>query len=160
MTKVYISLGTNLGNKEFNLKYAIEQVAQSVGTITNQSSVYSSAPWGFSSTHTFYNQVIELETTQTALEVITLLLKVETAMGRNRKGTIYTDRIIDLDVLFYGNEVIESKLLTVPHPKLHLRNFILEPLLEIIPTYVHPTLHLTIEQLFQKSEDKITAYKK
>ena len=93
MTKVYISLGTNLGNKEINLERAINQMTQRIGPLKKKSSIYSSAPWGFSSLNAFYNQVIEIETSKSAAQLITILLEIETAMGRERNDNSYTDRI-------------------------------------------------------------------
>jgi len=159
LAKVYISLGTNLGNKVQNLKNANVEIELNCGIVKQKSSIYSSAPWGFESFNNFLNQVILVETNLSPQELIHELLKIETSFGRNRAASDYQDRIIDLDILFYDDLVLSNSDLIIPHPKLHERNFILEPMRELSPRFKHPVLGKSIENLAFASGDKIKALK-
>lgn len=159
MAKVYISLGTNLGNKVINLNNASVEIELNCGNVKQKSSIYSSAPWGFESFNNFLNQVILVESDLSPQRLIEELLKIELRLGRNRKSSQYQDRIIDLDILFYDDIVLSNADLIIPHPKLHERNFILEPMRELSPQLNHPVLGKSIEKLALASGDKIKALK-
>lgn len=159
MAKVYISLGTNLGNKEQNLRNAIGEITQTCGKVEQTSPIYSSAPWGFESFNNFLNQVVLIETKFSPQQLIKCLLEIEKSMGRNRSTVDYQDRIIDLDILFYDDLIIEEDSLIIPHPSLHNRNFIMQPFLEMCPSFVHPKLKKTISEILNSSTDTIKAYK-
>lgn len=150
MITAYISLGSNLGNKQLNLQNAIEQLCQNAGVVKQKSTIYDTAPWGFSSFNNFLNQAVELETTLSAKDLLGVLLKIERDMGRLRTSEGYQDRIIDLDIMFYGNEIISTKILEVPHPRLHQRIFMLGPMAELSPNYVHPILKKSIATLLDE----------
>ncbi len=130
----YLGLGSNLGNKEQNIKHAIQLIAQKIGSIVRQSSLYYSEPMGFQSDNQFVNAVILVDT---VLEPEALLLQtkeIELEMGRTNKSTagIYQDRIIDIDILLYENLFIDLPDLQIPHPRMFERDFVLKPLSEIL----------------------------
>lgn len=155
MARALLSLGTSEGDKLQNLKTALELIKQN-GTIINSSSVYETEAWGFSHSTTFYNMAIELETFFEPLHLLGNLLSIEINMGRSRtniKG--YQSRRIDLDILFYDNLIINAGNLTIPHPKIQERKFVLEPLDEIATNFTHPILKLTVSELKKKCTDSL-----
>ncbi len=149
-TTVYLSLGTNLGDKNANIAQATEAIAERVGRVTKRSKTYESEPWGFASENQFLNAAVAVETTLSATETLDTLIEIEQQMGRIHKSQngIYADRIIDIDILIFGNETIEAERLQVPHPLMAQRAFVLQPLCEIAPELLHPTLHKTVQQLY------------
>ena len=146
---VYLSLGTNLGNKEENLRTAMTLIEEQVGTITSQSALYASAPWGFNSENTFLNNAISVETSLTPEELLSTTQRIEHTLGRTHKSVDgqYSDRLIDIDILLYDDVVMHTPSLTLPHPLMHRRLFVLEPLSEIAPTMIHPLLQKEITTL-------------
>ena len=150
MTKrVFLGLGTNLGNKIENLTRAIEALSLALGTCKAQSSFLETEPWGFESDNGFLNCVAAFDTELTPTELLDTTERIERELGRTVKSTggNYHDRLIDIDILLYGNTVIESERLTIPHPLMHQRDFVLAPLAEIAPDAVHPTLNKSIAGL-------------
>jgi 2-amino-4-hydroxy-6-hydroxymethyldihydropteridine diphosphokinase len=156
MNSAYISLGSNLGNREENLQKSIA-LLEAVGELVAASSLYETEPWKMDNVTSFINQVILLSTTLSADKLMDALLETENKMGRVRaqvsKGVLYESRIIDLDILFYNYEVISTDKLTIPHPALHQRKFVLEPLVEINPGLIHPTINKTVSALLLECED-------
>ena len=149
----YLSLGTNLGDKNENLQQAIEHIAEKVGDIRKISSVYQTASWGFESAD-FYNICLEVSTYHAPEILMTILLGIETNLGRKRiNSTTYLDRNIDIDILLFDEEIIFSKLLTVPHPKMLLRKFVMMPLVEIAPSFFHPIERKQLSVCLQHCED-------
>lgn len=149
MAKVYLSLGSNMGNKKRNIVTAVALLAERVGDISALSSLYETEPWGFSSENTFLNAAVVMETPLSPADLLTLTQPIERELGRTRKSDgEYHDRLIDIDILMYDNLVMETPELTLPHPLMHLRTFVLEPLAEIAARVVHPVLHKTIEALY------------
>lgn len=146
---VYLSLGTNLGNKEENLRTAMTLIEEQVGTITSQSALYASAPWGFDSENTFLNNAISVETSLTPEELLSTTQRIEHTLGRTHKSVDgqYSDRLIDIDILLYDDVVMHTPSLILPHPLMHRRLFVLEPLSEIAPTMIHPLLQKEITTL-------------
>lgn len=146
---VYLSLGTNLGNKEENLRTAMTLIEEQVGTITSQSALYASAPWGFDSENTFLNNAISVETSLTPEELLSTTQRIEHTLGRTHKSVDgqYSDRLIDIDILLYDDVVMHTPSLTLPHPLMHRRLFVLEPLSEIAPTMIHSLLQKEITTL-------------
>ncbi len=147
--RVYLGLGTNSGNRQDNLQRAIEALSLALGLPAACSSFMESEPWGFESKNSFLNCVVAFDTHLSPTELLNTTEDIERRLGRTKKsiGGQYCDRTIDIDILFYGNEVIQSERLTVPHPLLHLRNFVLLPLHEIAPQLRHPAMGRTIEEL-------------
>lgn len=157
MVTAYISLGTNLGNKLQNIKQALNYIETRCGKITRESSIYETAPWGFESNEKFLNQVVGLRTELTAEQLLVELLAIERAMGRTRKPLDgYASRIIDLDILFYDQLILEKENLKIPHPHIQHRKFILVPLMEIAASYRHPVFNKTIDQLEKDCTDHLS----
>ena len=128
----FLSLGTNLGNKQENLQIAIQHIAKKVGKVIAQSSVIETEPWGFVSENTFLNMVIKVETSLSPLEVLKKTQKIERLMGRTEKThNAYQDRIIDIDIILYEDIILDTPELKLPHPLFHQRDFVLKPLCEI-----------------------------
>ncbi|MBO7439698.1 MAG: 2-amino-4-hydroxy-6-hydroxymethyldihydropteridine diphosphokinase [Bacteroidales bacterium] len=148
----YLSLGSNLGDRADNLRRAIEQIAASVGTVTMQSPIYETQSWGYSD-EDYLNQTIACETALTPLQLLQTVNTIESQMGRIRSGNGYEARPIDIDILFYDNEILDTPQLVIPHPKIALRRFVLQPTADIAPDFVHPTIHKTIRQLLEECED-------
>ena len=139
MALVYLGLGTNLGDKERNLNEAILKISQEIGEIICRSSFYTSKPWGFESENDFLNAVILAETNLLPLELLTRTQEIELELGRTTKSANgYSDRMIDIDILLYDMEVIDTPGLKIPHPLIAERDFVYIPLLEIAPDLLHP----------------------
>ena len=135
MHQVYLGLGTNLGDKEANLKAAIEETRKRVGEVTYLSAFHASEPWGFESENSFLNAVCCVLTDLTPMEVLHTTQEIERTLGRLKKsiGGIYSDRMIDIDILLYDNLHIQTPELTIPHPLMWERDFVMIPLREIAP---------------------------
>lgn len=157
MSKASLLLGGNLGNVSLNFKIAIDYISNKCGRIAKQSNLYQSKAWGFQAEEIFLNQVLIIETKHTAQELLKQTQAIESIIGRKSKTKKqeYQSRLIDIDILFFDNDIIQLENLTIPHPRLHLRNFTLAPLRELIPNYIHPELKKSISWLFEKSTDKI-----
>lgn len=154
MSFVYLSLGTNLGERELNLKSAIKEIG-ALGSIIQISAVYETEPWGFSSENKFLNMVVEIQTNIPACQLIKECLNIEAILGRTRGSAWgYESRIIDIDILFFGDEVVNQDKLTIPHPYIQERRFILEPLNEIAPNLLHPVLCKTVSELLLICSDQ------
>lgn len=148
MAKAYLSLGTNLGNKRRNLVTAAALLSERVGDILSLSEIYETEPWGFESTNLFLNAALILETTYSPMELLQATRLIEIEMGRIAKSAgSYEDRVIDIDILLYDDVVMQTDCLTLPHPLMHKRRFVMEPLAEIAPDVVHPVFQKTINQL-------------
>ncbi|MGZ3862008.1 MAG: 2-amino-4-hydroxy-6-hydroxymethyldihydropteridine diphosphokinase [Bacteroidia bacterium] len=155
MNEAYICLGGNEGNCLISFEKAILSLQKGDISVTKRSSVYITEAWGMENAPDFHNLVIEVKTGLPAQELMNLLLETERSLGRERKtGNRYESRTIDLDILFYNNDIILSENLEVPHPRMHLRRFVLEPLNEITPDLEHPILKKTIAKLLQECPDK------
>ena len=154
-----LSLGTNLGNKLQNLKTAYLLIEEKIGKIISQSKIYCSEAWGYQSNNEFYNTVVVVETVLLPYQILEIIANIEDELGRQRKHlNTFEDRIIDIDILFYNSLIINCKNLKIPHPKIQYRLFVLLPLCEISPNFVHPELQLPLCQLLDRCEDisKIT----
>ena len=140
MHKVYLGLGSNLGNRESNIREAIRLIEERVGRVLRQSSVIETDPWGFQTAHRFLNAVICIETNETPREVLLLTQQIERDLGRKSKSVAdstkskasYADRTIDIDILLYDDVTINEPDLKIPHPLMHQRDFVMQPLREII----------------------------
>ncbi|HEY0262691.1 MAG TPA: 2-amino-4-hydroxy-6-hydroxymethyldihydropteridine diphosphokinase, partial [Chitinophagales bacterium] len=140
--------------REKNLSRAIELIAERVGTIIQQSFIYETAAWGKTNQPNFYNQAIEIETQLLPEKLLSAIKKIEIEMGRENVEK-WSARIIDIDIIFYGNEIYESEILTIPHAFMQDRKFVLEPLNEIASNFVHPILKKTVGELLQQSTDDL-----
>ncbi len=158
MNKVYILLGANLGNPMKQLTDAKKLIGKELGKITIESSVYESEAWGIEDQPVFLNQVLLLETTLNAFDVLQGCLHIEQSLGRIRKEK-WSARMIDIDILYFNEEHIESENLAVPHPYLHLRKFTLIPLCEIAGDYIHPVLQKTNDELLAVNIDPLSVKK-
>jgi len=154
MAEVYLGLGTNLGDKENNLNLAMDEIRKRVGEITSLSAFYATEPWGFDSQNSSLNAVCKAHTTLSPLEVLSTTQAIEKDLGRIRKsvGGQYSDRPIDIDILLYDNLIIDTPQLSIPHPLMHKRLFVMEPLTEIAPELVHPVLKQTMKELLLMAE--------
>lgn len=152
MAKLYLALGSNQGDRKALLDAARAACDASLGRVTGCSDYIETAPWGFSSPHPFLNAVLELETELSPIAVLELTQEIERQLGRLTKSSAagYQDRPIDLDLLLYDDLVLETPRLTLPHPLMHLRNFVLEPLQQLAPTLCHPVLGLSIAELYSR----------
>ncbi len=153
LQKVILLTGSNLGNRSGNLEKAISMIRTSVGQVQKQSSLFESAPWGNTHQPAFVNQGLVVLTSLKPLELLAALQIIEEKMGRVRMVK-WEARIIDIDILFYGSQVVNEPVLTIPHPALANRRFALEPLVEIIPSFKHPILNVSVKQLLVQCNDK------
>ena len=152
MAEVYLGLGTNLGDKEANLNMAMEEISKRVGEITSLSAYYLTEPWGFDSQNTFLNAVCKVCTTFSPSEVLSITQSIEKDLGRMKKSIDgqYSDRPMDIDILLYDDVIINTPELSIPHPLMHKRLFVLQPLAAIAPQVVHPIFKKSISQLLEE----------
>lgn len=149
----YVALGTNLGNLRQNLDEALNRLRGKGLEITQVSGYIDTDPYGVTDQPRFLNAVCEVKTELAAQQLLEMLLATELEMGRVRLRH-WGERIIDLDIIFYGDEIIKTDTLTVPHPDMQNRDFVLRPLAEIAPQKQHPILHKTVAQLWQEYLEK------
>lgn len=150
MAVVYFSLGSNEGDRLNWLVKATKLIDNLIGKVTQNSSVIESEPWGFKSETSFYNIILSTETEFTPHQILNKVLDIEASLGRIRHGKDYTNRIIDIDILFYNAEKINEEKLVIPHPLIHMRKFVLQPLAEIAPDLIHPLLNSSITRLLMR----------
>lgn len=156
MPKLVLLTGGNLGDIETNIYSVKKHIADRIGNILRESSVYRSKAWGFDSSDTFLNQALIVDTSLDPYSVLDEIHTIEKHFGRERfeKKVGYESRTMDIDILFYDNEIIDSETLKIPHPLIQEREFVLTPLTEIMPLYRHPTLNMLIYEInFQKNAE-------
>ena len=153
MKKIYLGLGSNLGDREHNLKEAFARIEEHIGHVVKSSSVYETEPWGFNTSETFLNTVIEVGTELSPSGVLGAILMIETLLGRTRGEKQYSSRVIDIDILLYNDLIVNEVSLKIPHPLLHERMFVLVPLCEIAPQLIHPVLNVTVATLLTSCMD-------
>lgn len=157
MNVVFLSVGGNLGNRLENIAAAKAALGKTCGRILSASGIYETEPWGSSSGNKYLNCVMRLETGLSARQLLKKTMSIERRLGRKRGRTQYSDRTMDIDILFFNREVIDEEALQIPHPRLHLRNFVLVPLHEIEKKLVHPVLNKSIATLLKSCKDKLAA---
>lgn len=154
MSNVYLSLGSNLGDRKRNLENAVGEIGRCCGEITACSSFYATAPWGFLSSNEFINIAVAIRTSLEPEILLDTLQNIERNAGRQTKSQNgYEDRPLDIDILFYDDKILQTERLTIPHPHLHHRLFVLIPLAEIAPSLTHPVLQKTVFDLLPKCPD-------
>jgi 2-amino-4-hydroxy-6-hydroxymethyldihydropteridine diphosphokinase len=158
MNKTYLLLGSNMGNSRQQLSIAIKNIEKEIGKISRQSKLYVTAAWGNTNQPDFLNQVLVAETSLSAFQTLTTILTIEKKMGRVRT-TKNAPRVIDIDILFFNKEIIEQKNLSVPHPQIPNRRFVLVPLNELAPNFKHPSLKKNIHQLLTNCTDLLNVKK-
>ena len=156
MNRVFLSLGSNRGNRQEYLQTAVSALEKKAGKVLKASHIYETEPWKMNDGTNFLNQLILLETSLDSQQIMTLIIEMETSLGRIRSTSGYEPRTIDIDILFFNEEIIESESITVPHPLISERRFILEPLCELAPNYIHPLLKKSLKQLLADCPDKHT----
>lgn len=154
MNRAYLLLGGNTGNRSAYLGKAQQELSKVCGAIQRASAIYETAAWGRENQPAFLNQVLYLHTPLTAIELLHAVLNIELQLGRVREEK-YAPRTIDIDLLLFNKEIINLPKLTIPHPEMQRRRFVLQPLAEIAPRLVHPVLHKTIKQLLAVCTDPL-----
>jgi 2-amino-4-hydroxy-6-hydroxymethyldihydropteridine diphosphokinase len=153
MNTAYVLLGGNKGERLTNIEKAISFIEELVGPTSNKSKIYVTAAWGNTNQPDFYNQVICVNTALSAIELLQRLLSIENKLGRQRGNEKWQARTIDIDILFFNDEIINLPDLTIPHPYLHERKFTLIPFSEIAPNFIHPVFNKSITELNNECTD-------
>jgi 2-amino-4-hydroxy-6-hydroxymethyldihydropteridine diphosphokinase len=154
MTEVFLGLGSNMGEREQFLSGAIDLLADEAGLVTQCSSIWETEPWGFEADTSFLNMVVSMNTSLSPEEILGVIHSVEERLGRRRNGKGYQSRTIDIDVLYWGDEIINRNGIIIPHKAIAERRFVLDPLCEIAPDFLHPVTHLTSKQMLSGCGDK------
>jgi 2-amino-4-hydroxy-6-hydroxymethyldihydropteridine diphosphokinase len=154
MHKVFLGIGGNIGNKQDNFEKVRDCIEKELGKIVAFSSIYETPPWGFHAEDEFRNQIIVIKTKLEAVELLWRIHKIEEKFGRKREGEHYSSREMDVDILYFDDDFIETQNLIIPHPKMHERKFVLVPLCEIAPERKHPLLRLTSLEMLDACRDK------
>ncbi len=157
METVFLLLGGNIGDREEIIRSAIRLLNDKAGTIEQVSSWYETEPWGMSNAKSFFNIAVKINTELSAFQFLDLLLMIEEQLGRTRNPLTseYESRPIDIDILFWGSKIIQTDRLTIPHPQLQFRKFVLVPLCEIAAEFIHPVFQKTMTTLLNKCPDKL-----
>jgi len=159
MARVYFLLGGNIGNREELLSDAVKKMTAVLGKFVQASALYETEPWGFTHEQNFLNQVVIFDSELPALDILDKTQSIEKELGRVRKTTQYCERTIDIDILFYGDQLIENERLSVPHPRIQERSFALYPLEEVASDFMHPLLKKSIKTLKEECTDKLKVNK-
>ncbi len=159
MNKVYLQLGSNLGERAKVISDAVKKILESIGKVSALSQVYESTPWRVDGQANYLNQILEVKTIFSAQDILAAILKIEKDLGRVRIEK-WGERLIDIDIIFFNNDIIETAELCIPHRHMHERNFVLVPLHEIAPNFFHPKYKKTVAQLYNESRDseKVVEY--
>lgn len=153
MNVAFLCVGGNMGDRLANIQEAKRQLIGMGCKMEAESGIYQTKAWGIEEAPDYYNQMLKIVTEKNGTELMTTLLDIERSMGRIRTDDRNASRTMDMDILFFNNEIIKSELLEVPHPRLHLRRFVLEPLNEIASELIHPVMNKTIHELLKECTD-------
>lgn len=153
MNTAYLCLGGNIGDTRAVFEKAIALIESRIGRCVRKSRLYVTEPWGFEADTPFLNQVVVVETEHEPHAVLEFCQQIEAELGRTRSGKGYQSRTIDIDILFIDNLITDLPDLKIPHPFMHLRNFVLQPMCDVAPQLVHPVLKKTMTQLRAECED-------
>ncbi|MBP3419857.1 MAG: 2-amino-4-hydroxy-6-hydroxymethyldihydropteridine diphosphokinase [Marinifilaceae bacterium] len=157
---VILLLGGNSGDRLANLRSALDLISERAGIIKQCSSVYETAPWGFECRDSFYNIAIELESHLDEHTLLCVLLGIEADLGRHRSMNIgYESRPMDIDIILYDDLVVDTPELQIPHPRMAIRRFVLEPIVQIAPNRVHPIVNLPMRILLERCKDELEVKK-
>lgn len=149
-------LGTNLGDRISFLEETKRQISQNIGSILSKSHIYESASWGYKSANYFLNQVVIVDSKYTPLDIFLKTQKIEQHLGKTSNSKVkYSDRPIDIDILFFDNQIVNKENLCIPHPEIQNRRFTLIPLCDVLSNYKHPILNKNMEQLLDNCKDQI-----
>ena len=151
--QLILSLGGNLGNKAQIFAETSDLIENEIGNVVDASPIYETPPWGFVSENRFWNQVLVVETSLNPMEVLQKIREIEKHFGRERKAGTYLSRKMDIDILFYDDEVIQTEQLTIPHPLMAKRRFVLAPLRDILPELVHPVNGKLMSEMLAECSD-------
>lgn len=149
-----MGLGTNLGKREDNIEKALARIKENIGPVTKSSSLYETEPWGFESDEQFLNMVVRIDTGLKPGDLLQEILNVEYFLGRKRSEKQYASRVIDIDILLYGEKIVNEHQLKIPHPRMHERRFVLEPMCEIAGEVIHPVFGKSFARLLEECKDE------
>lgn len=154
MAILYVGLGSNQGERGWLMSRALDLLEERIGRIIGRSALYETEPWGFTSEYPFLNAVAALETGLKPFDVLRITQQIEIELGRKQKSRDggYVDRTMDIDLLFYDDLCLDSPILVLPHPLMHLRDFVLRPMVDLAPDFRHPVLQRTMSDLLQELE--------
>jgi 2-amino-4-hydroxy-6-hydroxymethyldihydropteridine diphosphokinase len=153
----YLLTGSNMGDREAHLNHAKALIEKHIGTVKEISRLYETQAWGKTDQPNFYNQALAVETNQFPQQVLKNILKIEQEMGRIRTEK-WEERVIDIDILLFNEEIIEDDNLKIPHPHLHERNFALVPLMDVAGEVMHPVLNLPVEEVYFECRDTLEVF--
>ncbi|MFP4091765.1 MAG: 2-amino-4-hydroxy-6-hydroxymethyldihydropteridine diphosphokinase [Cyclobacteriaceae bacterium] len=151
---IYLLLGSNLGNRIHNLQVAAEKISERVNQVQRKSPVFVTEPWGVSNQPTYFNQVLQLSEAPPPYELLGMLQAIEKKIGKIKLGK-WRERLIDIDILYYGDIIMDEVSLCLPHPEIQNRRFALVPMCELAPELLHPIFQLTQIQLLERCEDPL-----
>ena len=159
MAKVYLLLGGNLGDRSSFIQKSEQLINSELGKIIIKSSIYETEPWGFQHEQNFYNRVVVINTKLKPQELLKKIHTIENNLGRKRGNHQYSSRTVDIDILFYDDMILNENDLIIPHSQLHNRRFVLEPLCEIKPEFIHPLMNVSVSELLSQCKDNLVVSK-